>query len=166
MDVLAVDVPDAAPSDVGAHALSVDAVQRGPAADRERGLTESEADAGLALYGAKELGDDSRPEYARIAARQFTDPLVALLVGAAVVSFAIGQVLEAVAIGVIVLVNGLLGFVQEARAQATRRMVRHDIRHVPVFPDDRLVGIVSGLDLLALLAAERPRKGADDGTGR
>ena len=123
MDVLAVDVPNAAP-DVGAHALSVDAVERGLAADRERGLTQTAADARFELYGPNALGDDSRPEYARIAARQFTDPLVALLVGAAVVSFAIGQVLEAAAIGVIVLVNGLLGFVQEARAEREVRALR------------------------------------------
>ena len=55
-----------------------------------------------------------RPPYAAIALRQFADPLVGLLIAAAAVSFVIGEGIEAAAIGAIVLVNALLGFVQEA----------------------------------------------------
>ena len=45
------------------------------------------------------------------------DPLVGLLVVAASVSFALGESIEGAVIAVIVLVNGVLGFVQEARAE-------------------------------------------------
>lgn len=54
----------------------------------------------------------------------------------------------------------------EEPVQAARQMVRHDIRHLPVLRDGRLVGIVSGLDFLALLAGEQAANGPDDGTRR
>src|SRR3712207_9178234 len=63
--------------------------------------------------GPNELGQAKRPAYLAIAARQFLDPLVALLVAAAVVSAAIGEGVEAGAIGAIVFLNGVLGFSQE-----------------------------------------------------
>ena len=58
-----------------------------------------------------------RPQYLRIAARQFADPLVALLVAAAVVSAGIGELLEGAVIAAIVVLNAVLGFVQEAGAE-------------------------------------------------
>jgi CBS domain-containing protein len=39
--------------------------------------------------------------------------------------------------------------------EAARRMVRHGIRHLPILSDGRLVGIVTALDFLALLAREQ-----------
>ena len=49
--------------------------------------------------------------------RQFADVLIAILAVAAGVSFAIGETLDAVAILAILLLNGLLGFIQEWRAE-------------------------------------------------
>jgi Ca2+-transporting ATPase len=112
----------------GAHALSVETVERALEADREHGLTSSEAEARFGLYGPNEHESGGRPAYVRIAARQFTDPLVALLVGAALVSLAIGEALEAAAIAAIVLVNGVLGFVQEARAERAVRALRDTLQ--------------------------------------
>ena len=85
--------------------------------DGSRGLTEAEAVARLATFGANVTGRPRRTPYARIAVRQVADPLVALLVAAAVVSAAIGELLEGAVIGAIVVLNGVLGFVQEAGAE-------------------------------------------------
>ena len=52
-----------------------------------------------------------------IAARQMADPLVALLLAATAVSFLIGEQLEALVIAAIVVLNAVLGFVQEAGAE-------------------------------------------------
>ncbi len=49
-------------------------------------------------------------------ARQLNSALIALLAAAAIVSAAMGEVADAVAIGAIVVVNALVGFVQEERA--------------------------------------------------
>ena len=80
-------------------------------------MTENEAEARLERFGPNRLPRARRPEYAAIALRQFTDPLVLLLMGAALVSALIGERIEAAAIAAIVLLNALLGFVQEARAE-------------------------------------------------
>jgi Ca2+-transporting ATPase len=100
-----------------AHAQPVGSVERALSSDRADGLTQPEAEARLASHGPNRLERAGRPSYLRIAGRQFADPLVGLLVVAALVSLAIGEGLEAAAIGAIVLLNGLLGFVQEARAE-------------------------------------------------
>jgi len=57
-------------------------------------------------------------------ARQFADAMVLLLVGAAVVSFVIGESLDGAIILAIVVVNGGFGAVQEGRAQQAARAVR------------------------------------------
>ncbi len=76
-----------------------------------------EAAARLLAAGPNQLESPSRPRYLSIAGRQLADPLVALLLAAAVISFAIGEGIEAAVIAVIVVLNGVLGFVQEASAE-------------------------------------------------
>ncbi len=46
--------------------------------------------------------------------------------------------------------------------QAAQQMIRKDIRHLPVLRDGSLVGIVTGLDFLRLLAGEPLASGASD----
>src|SRR5688500_7956085 len=81
------------------------------------GLTAAQARRLLATHGPNERPARRRPDYARIAARQLADPLVALLLAAAAVSVLVGEGLEAAVIGAIVVLNGVLGFVQEAGAE-------------------------------------------------
>ena len=99
------------------HASAHEQVARELDSDSERGLDEDEAEARLARVGPNRLERAAGPAYAAIALRQFADPLVGLLIAAAAVSFLIGEGIEAAAIGAIVLVNALLGFVQEAGAE-------------------------------------------------
>ena len=102
---------------VAAHAAGVREVAGQLASDPERGLDEDEAEPRLARLGPNRLERPARPAYPAIALRQFADPLVGLLIGAAAVSFLIGEGVEAAAIAAIVLVNALLGFFQEAGAE-------------------------------------------------
>jgi calcium-translocating P-type ATPase len=99
------------------HALVADDVARRLGTDPELGLAEAQAEARLAEVGPNRLERAPRPAYARIALRQFTDPLVGLLVAATVVSAAIGDGVEAAVIGAIVVLNALLGFAQESGAE-------------------------------------------------
>jgi Ca2+-transporting ATPase len=48
---------------------------------------------------------------------QFASPVIWLLLGACVVSGALGEVADAIAIGAIVVINSLVGFFQEYRAE-------------------------------------------------
>ena len=99
------------------HALTVEGVAAELAGDLQHGLSETDAAARLARFGPNKLARPHRPAFGAIALRQFADPLVGLLVGAALVSALIGERIEAAAIAAIVLLNALLGFVQEARAE-------------------------------------------------
>jgi Ca2+-transporting ATPase len=83
----------------------------------ELGLSPAEAAERLREHGPNRVQQVRRPPYARIAFRQLQDPLVALLAAAAGVSLVVGEGLEAVVIATIVVLNGILGFVQEAGAE-------------------------------------------------
>ena len=85
--------------------------------DADAGLTEAEAAARLAEMGPNIPAPPQGPGYLRIAARQFADPLVGLLVAAALVSVGIGERFEGAVIAAIVLLNAVLGFAQEAGAE-------------------------------------------------
>ncbi len=106
------------------HALPAAAVVTSLGTDAERGLASPDAAARLEAAGGNRLGDTARPAYGKIALRQVSDPLVALLVVATVVSAAIGESLEAAAIGLIVVLNAALGFFQEAAAERAIRSLR------------------------------------------
>ena len=92
-------------------------VARALDSDLERGLAQKEAARRLATYGRNAPEGRRRPPYLRIALRQLYDPLVALLLVAAAISIAIGERAEGVAIAAILVLNGVLGFWQEAGAE-------------------------------------------------
>jgi Ca2+-transporting ATPase len=92
--------------------------------DVGRGLEHADAASRLAREGLNRISGPRHARYSEILVRQAFDPLVGLLVAASVVSALIGDWLEAIAIGTIVALNGLLGFVQEARAERAVRALR------------------------------------------
>ena len=92
--------------------------------DLELGLTSDEVAARLDRHGPNQLESSERIPAWRKFLGQFADPLIYLLLAAVVISFvawiaegAEGVPFDAVVIAVIVLLNGVLGFVQEARAE-------------------------------------------------
>jgi P-type Ca2+ transporter type 2C len=100
-----------------AHALAAGEVARALATDASVGLSSDEATRRLARYGPNRPRRTRRPPYLRLAANEFADPLVLLLVAASAVSIAIGDVGEGLAIVAVLVINGVLGFWQEAAAE-------------------------------------------------
>jgi P-type Ca2+ transporter type 2C len=88
------------------------------------GLTAAEAAKRLGHDGPNELTQESGKSPWKILAEQFANLLVALLIVAAVVSFALGDAKDAIAILVIVILNGLLGFRQEYSAEKAMAALR------------------------------------------
>ena len=116
--------PGEAPEQVAAPwAEAPDAVAARLGVDVERGLSGHEAAARLAQHGPNELeAAEQVPAWRKLLA-QFEDPLIYLLIAAALVSLiawaiegADGVPFEVVVIVAILVANGLLGYVQEARA--------------------------------------------------
>ena len=81
------------------------------------GLTSAEAAARLQKNGRNELSKKQKSKLAGIILEQFKDYMVLVLIGAAVVSALMRQFTEAFSVLVIVLVNALLGVIQEYRTE-------------------------------------------------
>jgi len=105
------------------HDRPVDAVFEDVDSDAD-GLATDEAERRFEEVGANEITSEGGRGALDILLTQFTSGLVLVLVGAAAVSVAVGHVVDAVLITVILLANGLFGFVQEYRAERSLEALR------------------------------------------
>lgn len=81
------------------------------------GLDETEVAARLQKYGPNELADKGSKNPWRILWEQFSATMVLILIGAGILSVLLGKANESISIFAIVVLFGLLGFVQEYRAE-------------------------------------------------
>ncbi len=88
------------------------------------GLTEKEAAERLKADGENVFGESKRTSAAGIFIGQFKDVMVMILLCATVVSILLGEISDAVTIILIVLVNAILGFIQEFRTEHTLEALR------------------------------------------
>ena len=134
-------------------------MNQGTAHTANGGLTSPEAARRLAELGPNELAHGEGTSAWRFLADQFKGALIWLLLGACVVSAVLGEVADAIAIGAILLLNALVGFFQEYRAEsavvalramsAPRARVQRDGHSVVVPAAEVVVG-----DLLLLEAGD------------
>ncbi len=114
------------------HARSVEEALAGLEVDPQKGLTTEEARRRLARVGPNELAERPRPGFWRMLLDQFNSFLVLILIAAALISLALGEMEEAIAIMAIVLLNAILGVIQERRAEealaALKKMAAPDAR--------------------------------------
>src|SRR4030065_313239 len=114
------------------HALETTAVFQQLKTSAEFGLTNEEAARRLVRYGPNELAEEPRPGFWRMLLAQFNNFIVIILIAAASVSILLGDLLEGGAILAIVILNAVLGVVQERRAEealaALRRLAAPDAR--------------------------------------
>lgn len=89
------------------------------------GLSSAEAEKRLAKHGENILSHKKAVHPARIFAGQFKDFMVMILLGATVISVLMGEAVEALTIVVIVLVNALLGFLQEYKTEKTLEALKN-----------------------------------------
>jgi Ca2+-transporting ATPase len=92
--------------------------------DADRGLSEERAAELRSQFGPNELAEAPPKPLWRKFLRQFRELVVLILIGAAVVAGAVGEWPDAMAILAIVLLNGVIGFFQEQRAEQTLRALR------------------------------------------
>ena len=97
--------------------LTPDEVVKALGTSPETGLSQAKAEHRLAEVGPNELTEQGLRSPWRILAAQFTEVMVVVLVAAATISFAVGDIKDTIAILVIVVLNAVLGFTQEYRAE-------------------------------------------------
>ena len=81
--------------------------------DQNIGLSDIDADKRLVEFGANELAQEEKASILQLLLVQFKNPLIIILIVGAFLSFYIGHIIDAIAILVIVLINIIIGFIQE-----------------------------------------------------
>ena len=130
----------------------------------EDGLDEVKAKQRIESTGPNSLEAEEGVSPMRLLVRQVNNPLIYLLAGAAVLSFLIGHRVDAAVIAGVVVLNTLLGFFQEWRAEgalnALRKMAAH---HAHVLRDGKPLEIdVSSVALGDMLVLETGDRVAAD----
>ena len=85
--------------------------------DAGTGLGAAEAAGRLARFGPNELIERDRKPTRRLFVEQFTNTMIIVLMIAAAITAAIGDLKDTVVIMAIVVLNGVIGFIQEFRAE-------------------------------------------------
>jgi Ca2+-transporting ATPase len=143
------------------HAVPVRDVVVALDVDPDSGLSSAEAARRLERHGENRLADAPREPRWRAFLRQFQDLLILILLAAAVVSLVVSREWETpIAIAAVVLLNAVIGFVQESKAEASldalKRMlvttatVRRDGRNVRLDATELVPG-----DVVVLEAGDR-----------
>jgi Ca2+-transporting ATPase len=98
------------------HAMETDELMRALKAS-EKGLSEEEAQRRLQEFGPNELVERKGITPFQIFLGQFKDVFVIMLLIAIAISVLIGEIIDASTIGAIVVLNSVVGFVQEYRSE-------------------------------------------------
>jgi Ca2+-transporting ATPase len=138
--VIAVDVSNPA------HVRSFAEVAASLDVDLSQGLTSSEAETRRANFGPNQLADSKRRSALLRFVDQFRDVLILILLGAAVLSYVVSRELKTpIVVLVVVLLNSIIGFVQEQRADASlnalKKMLASNTR---IRRDGKVISVPSG----------------------
>lgn len=98
------------------HAITADESMR-VVQSRFDGLAAEEVAVRIKQYGPNELVAKKATPAVVIFLRQFLNPLVYILIGASIVKFIVGGVMDASVILAVIMVMAIIGFIQEARAE-------------------------------------------------
>ncbi|MFC0188955.1 calcium-translocating P-type ATPase, SERCA-type [Fictibacillus aquaticus] len=99
------------------YELSQEEVEQMTNSRLSNGLSRKEQAAKLKTEGPNELSEGKKPSAISVFLAQFKDFMVLVLLAATLLSGLLGEYLDAVAIILIVIMNGILGFVQERKAE-------------------------------------------------
>lgn len=106
---------------IPAHAIAANNLCEVLATDLRDGLSAKEVRTRQAKFGPNRLAEVPAAPLWRKFVGQFAELIVLILIAAALVAVSLGEWLDAGAILAIVLMNGILGFLQEEKAQGRGR---------------------------------------------
>jgi len=107
------------------HALDSEAAVAQVATDPQRGLSEEEARARLIQHGPNRLAEISPPHPLLRFARQFHHLLIYVLLVAAGITALLAHWVDSGVIVAVVLLNAVVGFIQEGKAERSLQAIRH-----------------------------------------
>ena len=142
------------------HAETPESVASHLAVNPATGLTAAESEARLQRHGPNRLAEPApRPVWLKLL-DQFRSFLIIVLLGAAVLAGAVGDLKDAVVIAIVVVINALLGFFQEHRAEAALAALKNMLAPVARVRRDGQAALVEAAtlvpgDVLLLEAGDR-----------
>ena len=101
------------------YAESAETVVAAMGSDAERGLDPAQAQQRLVQIGPNAIASEPAPSRAMVALAQVRDPMNLMLVAVAIVSLLIGQISTGILVGLLVVVNVVMGTNQEMKARAS-----------------------------------------------
>jgi Ca2+-transporting ATPase len=113
-----------------------------------QGLGEDEVGQRQVSAGPNVLPEPNRRSRVRLLADQVRNPLVLLLLGAAVIAGVVGDVKDATVILAVVVINSVLGFVQESRAENSLESLRQMLAPTCVVRRSGVVAEIPARDLV------------------
>jgi P-type Ca2+ transporter type 2C len=81
------------------------------------GLTTIEAEKRLATVGANEFTQHKKPSIFMLLFEQINSLLIYILIVAAIISIVVGEISDAVIIGLVIMLNSIVGVIQESKAE-------------------------------------------------
>lgn len=106
------------------HQLSDEELRNTLGVSPQEGLTDEAVAEKRKVVGSNELSEGKRISPITLLLNQFKDFMVLVLMGATLVSGLLGEYLDAVTIVAIIVLNAILGFVQEFRAERSLRALK------------------------------------------
>ena len=98
------------------HTLSVLKIKKLLSAS-DKGLTQKQVEKKLVQYGHNKLKEKAKTSHLKVFLSQFKDFLILILLSATIISFLLGETIDAVIILIVVFFSAVLSFVQEFRSQ-------------------------------------------------
>ncbi|MDR2967815.1 MAG: cation-transporting P-type ATPase [Methanobacteriaceae archaeon] len=111
------------------------------------GLSQNEANKRLEKYGKNELREEKKNHPIKLFLMQFVEILIILLLLAAVAAYIIGDTIDAVVILFVVILNALIGFIQEYRAGKAMEKLKSLVSTNAIVKREREAQNILGTDL-------------------
>ncbi len=106
------------------HTLSVDEIVQAVETNAEKGISQSEAESRTKQFGANIYAAQKQKSVWLMLLLQFKSPIVYLLLFAVAVTIYFQNYIEAIAIGVVIFVNALIGFFMELQARSSMKALK------------------------------------------
>ena len=106
------------------YTLAVDAVIQALKTDPNKGLSANEVRKRLDEHGQNVVEEKKQVNAFTILLRQFANPIVWILLVAAIVAFAFQHFLEGIAVTIVIVINALIGFFMERQALRSMEKLR------------------------------------------
>ena len=132
--------------------------------DLENGLTSKEAEIRLKNNGKNSLDEGKKKSVIKLFMEQLNDPMIYILFAAIVISVILKEISDAIIIVAVILLNGVIGTIQEAKAEkaleALKKMssptcvAKRDGKLVEIKAEDLVVGDVVEIEAGRTIAAD------------